>query len=94
MLKYYVLGGSMKYQLFSIRDNLSEEYAPPFMAKNESIAKRQYNNFIREQKLDKNDFGLYLLGEYDTDLGVIESELPILINDDVEVKLNGKHKHI
>lgn len=77
----------MIYKIYSVRDNLSEEYAPPFVSKNDAVAVRQYRDLIRSQKLNPDEFGLYFLGTYETEFGVIESLLPTLVNNsDIDEK--------
>lgn len=62
----------MKGYLYSIYDKVAEEFGPPFLANNDKVACRKFDELIR-QVYTKNDFDMYRLGFVDTDLINISS---------------------
>lgn len=59
--------------LYSIYDRVSREFGPPWMAKNDDVAQRQFYRLIAEtaKREDKDDFELYLLGSFNEEDGNI-----------------------
>lgn len=65
----------MKMNLYSIRDNVAEEFGPIFQAKNHAIAKRNFINLIDENKgMSKEDYQIVSMGTFDTETGEIAIE--------------------
>jgi len=64
----------MELKLYTVKDNVSDEFAPPFAAKNDPVAIRQFKGLIKN--LNPEDYDIYFLGKYDTDTGIIEMCLP------------------
>lgn len=61
------------YKLYSVKDNLAEEYGPIFTAKTDAVAKRNYANMIISNKVNSNEYQLVYLGEYNSQTGKIKS---------------------
>lgn len=60
--------GSYMYSLF---DRVGEEFSPPFVAANDAVAKRQFNQLMDTQKLNGDDFRLFKVGFWDRITGQI-----------------------
>ena len=54
----------MKVNLYVIRDKVAESSSMPFSAVNDGIAKRQYNNLVKDV-VSPDDFELWQVGTYD-----------------------------
>jgi len=66
----------MIVNLYAVRDRIAEETGPIFMAKNDAIALRQTQQLLRsEQVTDPEDFELWMVGTYDTELMDIQKNL-------------------
>lgn len=62
----------MLFNLYSIKDIVACEYAPPFVSKNDEVAIRQVRQSYA--KLDKSvvmDFELHRIGQWDDESGKI-----------------------
>ena len=58
----------MKQKLYTLYDNVAEQYGPIFQAANNAVAMRSVQNMkIRAYE----DFELYLVGEWDMESGVL-----------------------
>lgn len=52
-------------KLYSIRDVLAKAFGPPFTAKNDDVAVRQFRNLISEvPSYDQENYKLYCVGEF------------------------------
>lgn len=60
----------MKQKVYSVFDKVALEFGPPFCAKNDEVAKRQFNHLVRSQELDLADYELWILGGFDTEKGL------------------------
>lgn len=60
----------MTFDLFAILDRVAGDFGPPFMAKNNGIAWRQYLHYVKDSP-NQEDFQLYRLGTYYSETGVI-----------------------
>ena len=78
----------MKLRIYTVFDRLAEDFAPPFFAKNNAVAHREYGNLLSSKRLNSNEYGLFYLGEYDTETAVIQPGPPLDITDN-PVKMNG-----
>jgi len=67
----------MLVYLYSVEDKLAEEYGPPFTAKNDAIARRQFKNLSANMQ-QVEDFELWKLGTFDTESGEINKELEVI----------------
>lgn len=59
-------------RVYSVFDKTAEEFGPPFVAKNDGVAMRQFNDFRRE-KLPPHivdEFALYYLADWDHSIGI------------------------
>lgn len=63
-----------KMNVYTINDRVAEESGPPFIAKNDGVATRQFLAMIRDESvLSVNDYRLLRIGEYDPKTSKIES---------------------
>ena len=67
-------------KLYTIYDLTAEQSGPIFEAKNDKIALRQFNNLFAESQINKEEFTLNYLGEYNHDLMELSSCIPVSIN--------------
>lgn len=59
--------------LYAIRDLLAKEFGPPFVAKNDDVAMRQYAHFMSSEKtLIEADYRLHKLAKFSPETGVSE----------------------
>jgi len=70
----------MKLKIYSIKDTVVGEYQSPIYMANDGTALRAVTNAVnsaQENPVKENavDKQLYCLGEFDTDTGVIESDV-------------------
>lgn len=69
----------MVYPIYSIRDSLVG-YGIPFPCDNDAVAMRHFDSIVKTPgsiyELNKNQFDLYCLGEFDTKSGEIKSDVP------------------
>jgi hypothetical protein len=70
----------MKLKIYSVRDQKAEVYNTPFFQKTHGEAERNFMRMAQDSKTlvaqYPKDFDLYYLGEYDDNLGTIESIQP------------------
>lgn len=59
----------MKTGLYSIRDNVAEEFGPLFSARNDGVAQRMYDAAVDKKGgvVHPDDYSLYRIGEWHTD---------------------------
>lgn len=64
----------MKFELFSVRDSVADEFGPVFEAKNVGTAIRKYKDLLSQDafKANKDEFELFRLGTFDHVSGVLE----------------------
>jgi len=67
-------------QLYTIYDKLAEEHASMFEAVNDAVAKRQFNNLMKKQDINPDDYDLVLLGNYNRRNAMIANLIPKIIN--------------
>lgn len=60
----------MTMKLYTIRDNIAEEFGPVFVAKNDNVAKRQFINLIQENQINITDYTLWYVGDFYTEMDV------------------------
>lgn len=76
----------MKLRMYAVYDRKATVFARPFCSPNDAMAKRSFE----AAKLDSNtelskfpqDFGLYLLGEFDDDSGEITGFHPSPVSEE------------
>ena len=54
----------MVMKLYTIRDNIAEEFGPVFVAKNDNVAKRQFIDLIQENQINITDYTLWYVGDF------------------------------
>lgn len=56
--------------VYTILDRAAEEYGPPFIAKNDEVAKRNFVNLLNEVPAHvKKDYELIRIGNFNTESG-------------------------
>lgn len=58
----------MKFELYSIKDSLAEEFGPIFQCKNDAVACRMFGQMFTAK--EAVDLTLYKLGKFDTEKGI------------------------
>lgn len=66
-------------KFYSVRDNTAEFFLPPFMAPNDSVAKRMFIGSLGDSFAFRQDFQLYHVGDFDDQNGLIQPINPQLI---------------
>lgn len=66
--------------LVSIYDKVSGLFTPPYAFSNKKVCFRAYINLLKPIS-DKQQYSLYLIGEFDNTLGCINSIEPIKVAD-------------
>lgn len=79
----------MKFNVYAMRD-LKSGFLTPTVDQNDAMAARNFASSIQRSEgvlfTHKSDFQLYRIGEFDTDLGVINPEdFPVLVADGKDV---------
>lgn len=70
----------MIYGMYSIYDKVTGNYSEPFLAVNNATAERRFNYTMEHSKMISADCQLYMLGEFDSSIGVINAvDKPIFI---------------
>lgn len=67
-----------QYKLYNIYDKISGQYTAPFIQLNDILAMRYFNKVINNPNnlSEPTDYELYLIGEYDANVGKIELITP------------------
>nr|WAE43638.1 MAG: nonstructural protein [Microviridae sp.] len=60
--------------IYAIFDVIAEEAGDPFMAKNDGIAIRNFNNLFKGKPVKIEDYRLYYLGIYDPETMDIDAD--------------------
>lgn len=71
----------MKFQMYCIKDELSE-YAAPVITESEAQAKRYFRHTVETTKMMKDnpeDFSIWYVGEFNSEEGTVKGETPKLI---------------
>lgn len=58
-------------KLYSVYDNVAEEFGPVFMARNDQVAKRAVINMMHKAEVSANEYQLYQVGVFNTTNGKI-----------------------
>lgn len=70
----------MIVRLYSVCDTVAEEFGPIFSCKNDEVAKRAFNDLIKDSP-SPLDYALYYLGIFDSDVGFIDPvTIPVRVN--------------
>lgn len=72
-------------KIYAIKDELAGIFGAPFLAPNDAVAQRQFQEQYKESYM-KADLQLYALGEYDSDTGEISPKLKFIANYIMEAK--------
>jgi hypothetical protein len=76
----------MKYQIMTIRDNVTEVFNKPYYSLNNADGIRAFVNSLRGNP-NKNDYTLYRCGEFDEENGVHYLEdTPVKIYTGLDIK--------
>lgn len=73
----------MVYLLCSIFDKVVGEYSNPIICRNEADALRWHKNYVSRVD-DSSDFDLYSLGTYNSEVGIITSNNPVILKKGVD----------
>lgn len=76
----------MIVKYYSIKDVLAEEFGPLFVAKNDAVAARMYKNVALQERVNPNDYELWLVLVLDTDNGIVVENMPCEVNIEISVK--------
>lgn len=58
----------MKFELYSVKDCVAEEFGPIFQCKNDAVACRMFGNMFNVK--EAKDLSLFSLGFFDTEKGI------------------------
>jgi len=70
----------MKQPMYAINDSKRGSYSPPFCDSNDATAVRGFAEAVNNNpsfRYAPGDYGLYKIGVYDNEVGIIESMNPI-----------------
>lgn len=68
-------------KLYTVKDKISGEFAPPFLARTDPAAVRTFQHMLQGDKIAyAEDFELYRIGEYDVDSGSVQGCIPVLLD--------------
>lgn len=71
--------------LYTIFDKVAKDAGPVFAAKNDGVARRNFDNLIKENKINKiSEYQLYRVGFYDSENMLVTGENPSLIEVEAE----------
>jgi hypothetical protein len=74
--------------LYSVKDVVAQEFSPPFLAKNDEVALRQFSQFLTSLKgASHSDFKLFQVGFFSLDTGCTSSQDDFPV--EVKVKVPG-----
>lgn len=68
-------------KLYTVKDKVSTEYAPPFLARTDMSAIRTFQHMLQGDKIAyAEDFELYRIGDFDIDTGSVQGCAPVLLD--------------
>jgi len=68
----------MRFNLYTVYDELAEEAGPIFCAKNDAVAERQFIALKAQiAETERSKYHLYFLGEYDNGSMIVDGQTPI-----------------
>lgn len=91
------MSDSLVYQVFSVRDRVSETFSPPFFSLNVSTATREIRRVASDPSSQMHfspiDYDLYLIGNFDAGSGnLLQLDKTIIKNVlDLIQEYNEKH---
>lgn len=82
----------MMFNVYTIKDTVSEEFAPPFVAVNDAVAARQYRQALSSaDPVVRPDYELYRIGTFDSqDASIVPSEVNIFVKTEMEILNESK----
>lgn len=82
----------MKFGLYCIKD-AKTGFMTPVVEQNDAAALRNFSHAVNQPESIMhdcpNDFSLFRVADFDTDAGIINSLIPMLVADASEVLRNG-----
>ena len=78
----------MKKVIISVKDNVAEMFNDPRVEINAGSAIRAFSQSVQDSP-HKDDFSLYVIGEFDTDTGMCEPCEPVRIYTGHDIKTNN-----
>lgn len=73
--------------IYAIKDRVSGQSTPVFIESNDLSARRQFTHFLKGSQNDPQDYELWYLGIYDTDvMRVLDSETSRLVLTGADVR--------
>ena len=72
----------MKLNLYSIKDK-QDQFKQPFVYVNDALVLRHLNNSLKDKNefsLNPEDFILYRVGSFDTETGILESDIKHIVD--------------
>lgn len=72
----------MKLNLYSIKDK-QDQFKQPFVDVNDALVLRHLNNSLKDKNefsLNPEDFILYRVGSFDTETGILESDIKHIVD--------------
>lgn len=73
----------MKYNIYAIKDTITGRFSPIEIRVNDGEAKRWFNNLMAEN-VNKKDYQLFYLGEYNIETGEVSSKVDFIIGGENE----------
>ena len=72
----------MRFNLYTVYDELAEEAGPIFCAKNDAVAERQFTALKAEiAETERPNYHLFFLGEYDNVTLIVDGQCPIKMSE-------------
>lgn len=73
----------MKFNLYSVFDVVANSFASPFLSPNDRVATRSFADLVKDpqSRVHHNpaDYSLYIVGTFDDESGIIESEKKFVV---------------
>lgn len=78
--------------IYTVFDRIADEAGPPFVAKNDEVAKRMYKRLVKSDRVDPNEYRLLHIGTIKNS-GLLEGlEIPVDIYVDFHVDLKEEEE--
>lgn len=75
----------MEINLYTIYDTVAVEAGPPFTAKNDKVAWRNYIQVISQAKAPMEELCLYRIGSFDPEIMLIKGDAPEMVEPSIEL---------
>lgn len=66
-------------KIYTVRDTAADYFLPPYFARTDDQAKRMFIGSLGDSFPYRRDFGLFLVGEFDEETGVINGLDPVQV---------------